>query len=135
MTTGGWIMMAVLVGGMTGLLGWCVSRVLSEPQALRGCTARRILIPVIARSSAQPALDNRGLPSQSHILLILRMGLTRSRNAPRRDQIAGCSVAAGWAVTRICGVACDGASDDDSALVMSDASSAGCGSRCGGDSS
>ena len=33
MTTGGWIVMLVSVGGMTGLLTWCVARVMSEPAA------------------------------------------------------------------------------------------------------
>ena len=31
MTTGGWIVMVLAVGGMTILLGWCISRVLSTP--------------------------------------------------------------------------------------------------------
>lgn len=35
MTTGGWFMLALLVGGMTILLGWCIHRVLNEPSATK----------------------------------------------------------------------------------------------------
>ncbi len=31
MTTGGWIIMIVAVAGMTGLLAWCVYKVVSTP--------------------------------------------------------------------------------------------------------
>lgn len=31
MTIGGWIMMIVSVSGMTGLLGWCIWKVVSTP--------------------------------------------------------------------------------------------------------
>lgn len=31
MTHGGWIVMILSVGGMTGLLSWCVYKVLSTP--------------------------------------------------------------------------------------------------------
>jgi len=33
MTTGGWFVMLVAVGGMTSLLVWCIFRVMREPQA------------------------------------------------------------------------------------------------------
>jgi hypothetical protein len=33
MTIGGWIVMTVALGGMSGLLAWCVYRVLSKPSA------------------------------------------------------------------------------------------------------
>ena len=33
MTIGGWIVMSVSVFGMTGLLVWCIGRVLREPHA------------------------------------------------------------------------------------------------------
>jgi len=35
MTIGGWIIMVLSVGGMTGLLAWCIRRVLKEPNATR----------------------------------------------------------------------------------------------------
>jgi len=31
MTAGGWIMMCLAIGGMTGLLAWCVWKVISTP--------------------------------------------------------------------------------------------------------
>ena len=31
MTLAGWFMMALGVGGMTGLLGWCIYKVLATP--------------------------------------------------------------------------------------------------------
>jgi hypothetical protein len=31
MTSGGWLMLIVAVGGMTGLMVWCVYKVLSTP--------------------------------------------------------------------------------------------------------
>ena len=31
MTTGGWIIMILAVSGMTGLLAWCVYKVISTP--------------------------------------------------------------------------------------------------------
>jgi len=31
MTTGGWIIMVLSVGGVTSLLGWCVYKVLATP--------------------------------------------------------------------------------------------------------
>jgi hypothetical protein len=31
MTAGGWIMMLLAIGGMTGLLVWCVWKVVSTP--------------------------------------------------------------------------------------------------------
>ena len=31
MTLGGWVIMTLSVGGMTGLLAWCIARVLSKP--------------------------------------------------------------------------------------------------------
>lgn len=31
MTPGGWIIMIFSVGGMTGLLGWCIYKVLATP--------------------------------------------------------------------------------------------------------
>jgi len=31
MTTGGWIIMLVSVGAVTGLLGWCIYRVVTTP--------------------------------------------------------------------------------------------------------
>jgi len=31
MTPGGWIVMLLAVGGMTGLLSWCIYRVVSTP--------------------------------------------------------------------------------------------------------
>lgn len=31
MTAGGWIMMLLAIGGMTGLLVWCVWKVMSTP--------------------------------------------------------------------------------------------------------
>ena len=33
MTAGGWVMMILAVGGMTGLLVWCIRKVLSTPGA------------------------------------------------------------------------------------------------------
>ncbi len=33
MTLGGWVIMGLAVGGMTGLLAWCIRRVLRAPQA------------------------------------------------------------------------------------------------------
>lgn len=33
MNIGGWVVMIVSVFGMTGLLIWCVARVISQPQA------------------------------------------------------------------------------------------------------
>ncbi len=33
MTLGGWIVMALSVGGVTSLLGWCIYKVLSTPGA------------------------------------------------------------------------------------------------------
>ena len=35
MTLGGWVIMALSVGGMTALLGWCIYRVLSESSATK----------------------------------------------------------------------------------------------------
>ena len=35
MTMGGWITMIASVGGVTTLLGWCIVRVLREPEASR----------------------------------------------------------------------------------------------------
>ena len=31
MTPGGWIIMVLATGGMTGLLGWCIYKVLATP--------------------------------------------------------------------------------------------------------
>ena len=31
MTAAGWVIMILATGGMTGLLGWCIYRVLSTP--------------------------------------------------------------------------------------------------------
>lgn len=31
MTPGGWVVMLLAVGGMTGLLSWCIYRVISTP--------------------------------------------------------------------------------------------------------
>lgn len=33
MTTGGWVVMALAVSGMTGLLCWCVYKVLTTPSS------------------------------------------------------------------------------------------------------
>ncbi len=33
MTVGGWIIMILAVGGMTGLLGWCIYKVVATPGA------------------------------------------------------------------------------------------------------
>jgi hypothetical protein len=33
MTTGGWIIMVLSVGFVTGLLAWCIYKVFAEPQA------------------------------------------------------------------------------------------------------
>ncbi len=33
MTLGGWIVMVASVGGVTAFLGWCILKVLREPQA------------------------------------------------------------------------------------------------------
>ncbi len=33
MTIGGWVMMITIVGGMTGLMVWCVCRVIRAPGA------------------------------------------------------------------------------------------------------
>ncbi len=32
MTAGGWVIMLLSVGGVTGLLAWCINKVLREPQ-------------------------------------------------------------------------------------------------------
>lgn len=31
MTTAGWIIMCLAIGGMTGLLSWCIYKVISTP--------------------------------------------------------------------------------------------------------
>lgn len=33
MTTGGWLVMVLAVGGITSLLGWCIYMVISTPEA------------------------------------------------------------------------------------------------------
>jgi len=35
MTLGGWVIMTLSVGGMTGLLAWCIARVLRQPGATK----------------------------------------------------------------------------------------------------
>ncbi len=35
MTLGGWVVMCIAVGGMTGLLGWCIYRVVATPESTK----------------------------------------------------------------------------------------------------
>ncbi len=35
MTIGGWVIMALSVGGVTSLLAWCINRILRQPETTR----------------------------------------------------------------------------------------------------